>query len=91
MLKWNLFYKFYSQIIEEESLLRILCQYYCSNDLYIPPRLPGTDLPPAFKRFYDEIYHEVETELERVDHEELSLFQLNVDKKMKKRKNNMAE
>lgn len=58
------------QIFEEERILRLLCQYYSSNDLYIPPRLPGKELPSAFKSFYEEFLQEAISELMKLEEKE---------------------
>lgn len=57
-----------SKIGQEERIIRVLSEYYSSNDLYIPPRFPGAELPTAFYNFYDDILRELVLDMAR--HEE---------------------
>lgn len=81
---------YFRQIIEEERLLQALCQYYSSDDLYIPPRLPGNPLPNALEKFYNDLVKEsIETaEREKIRdsiNTENNSLSLSEKKKLKKK------
>lgn len=36
-----------------------MCEHYSSDDLYIPPRIPGKELPKALHNFYQDLIRDV--------------------------------
>lgn len=63
---------FSSDIDTEETILRLLGDYYQTDKFYVPPRTPGSGLPRAFIDFYNYLLDQTARNLLEEEKEQLA-------------------